>query len=185
MTWLIPVGILLLVGAWLGGAYNGLVGLRNQVQNAWAQIDVQLKRRHDLIPNLVEAVTGYTEHERETLDLVTRARYEAMQATGIPAQGAAENALSGALGKLMLIAEDHPDLKANQNFLSLQEELSSTEDQVSLARQLYNDAVMNYNTRIETIPNNLISGMLGFPRNDFFETTSPQEREVPKVGFKS
>ncbi len=180
---LIPIVIVVLILMWVVGAYNGLVKLRNQVKNAWSQIDVQLKRRHDLIPNLIETVKGYMSHEKETLELVTKARYQAVQAKGPAAQGAAEGQLNQALGRFMLIVENYPDLKANQNFLALQEELVSTENKVSFARQFYNDVAMRMNTRIESFPTNIIAGMFNFSQAEFFEVASAAEREVPKVSF--
>ena len=163
--------------------YNSLVRLRNQVKNAWSQIDVQLKRRHDLIPNLVETAKGYMKHERETLDSVTRARSQAVQANGIADQAKAENELSSAIGRFMLVVENYPDLKANQNFLSLQEELTSTENKVSFARQFYNDRVQAFNIKIESMPSNIIANLFNFKQAEFFEIEAPAEREVPKVKF--
>ena len=168
---------------WAIGAYNGLIALRQIVRNGWAQIDVQLKRRHDLIPNLVETVKGYATHERETLEKVVQARSNAVNASGPAAQGKAEGELGQALSRLMLVVEQYPDLKANQNFLALQEELTSTENKVSFARQAYNDSVMAYNTRIAVVPTNVIAGIFGFTPEEFFEITVAAEREVPKVSF--
>ena len=185
MAWLIPVGLIVVVGAWLAGTYNGLVRVRNMVKNAWAQIDVQLKRRHDLIPNLVETVKGYMQHEKETLEAVTKARYEAMQANGPQAQSAAEQQLTGALGRLMLLVENYPDLKANQNFQSLQEELVTTENKVSFARQFYNDAAMKFNTRIQVFPANIVANTFGFKEAEYFEVEDKEEREAPQVQFGS
>jgi LemA protein len=167
----------------MASMYNGLVRLRNQVRNSWAQIDVQLKRRHDLIPNLVETVKGFAGHEQETLDAVTKARYTAVDAKTVGEQSAAEQNLSGALGRLMLIVENYPDLKANQNFLALQAELSSTENEIGRARQQYNQTVMQMNTRVESFPTNLVAGMFGFKSEEFFEVTATEERDVPKVEF--
>ncbi|HOO17129.1 MAG TPA: LemA family protein, partial [Phycisphaerae bacterium] len=144
---LVVVAVLLLAFLWVIGTYNGLVRLRNQVKNAWAQIDVQLKRRHDLIPNLVETVKGYAKHERGTLDAVVQARARATGAQTVDDRIRSEGELSQALGRLMVVVEAYPDLKANQNFLALQEELTSTENKISFARQFYNDSVMQYNTR--------------------------------------
>jgi len=174
---------LLLIFAW--SSYNGLVRLRNQVKNAWAQIDVQLKRRHDLIPNLMETVKGYMKHERETLEAVTEARNLAQKAigTGVGAQGKAEGELTGALSRLLAVVENYPDLKANQNFLALQEELASTENKISFSRQYYNDSVLSYNNKIQMVPSNIIAGMFGFKTGEFFEVTVAAEREVPKVSF--
>jgi len=165
--------------------YNGLVRLRNQVKNAWAQIDVQLKRRHDLIPNLMETVKGYMKHERETLEAVTSARNLAQKAigTGVGAQAKAEGELSGALSRLLAVAENYPDLKANQNFLALQEELTSTENKISFSRQYYNDSVLTYNNKTQMVPSNVIAGMFGFKTGEFFEVTVAAEREAPKVSF--
>ena len=181
---IIAVGVVLaMVGA---GMYNGLVRLRNYVKNAWAQIDVQLKRRHDLIPNLVETVKGYAKHEKDTLENVIKARSQAVQAggSGAAAQGQAEQALTGALGRLMLVVEQYPDLKANQNFLGLQEELTSTENKIGFARQAYNDQVMHYNTKIQSVPTNIVAGMFKFTEEEFFELEDQAAREVPQVSFK-
>ncbi|GIU87985.1 MAG: LemA family protein [Acidimicrobiia bacterium] len=162
--------------------YNGLVRLRNRIDNAWSQIDVQLQRRHDLVPNLVETVKGYAAHERETLDAVVRARNAALEAQGPAAQAQAENVLTGALRQLFALAEAYPDLKANQNFLGLQEELTSTEDRVAYARQFYNDSVLNYNNRIQSVPSNLIANMFGFAPREYFEGDD-EARGVPRVQF--
>ena len=165
--------------------YNGLIGKRNEKDNAWSQIDVQLKRRHDLIPNLVETVKGYASHERETLDSVTSARNLAQGAVGkgVGAQSQAEAGLSGALSRLLAVEENYPDLKANQNFLALQEELSSTENKISFSRQYYNDAVLRYNNKVQMFPSNIVAGITGFKLGEFFEVEAPAEREVPKVSF--
>jgi LemA protein len=164
--------------------YNGLVRLRNRIDAAWSQIGVQLQRRHDLIPNLVETVKGYAAHERQTLDAVVQARNSAVQAqsAGPAAQAQAENVLTGALRQLFALAEAYPDLKANQNFLALQEELTTTEDRVAYARQFYNDAVLNYNTKIQSIPSNVIAGMFNFGPREFFEAEQGSA-EVPRVQF--
>ena len=168
---------------WIVGAYNGLVRLRNQLENAWAQIDVQLKRRHDLIPNLVETVKGYAKHERGTLEAVIQARNIAVNAKTVGERAEAENVLTGALKSLFAVAEAYPDLKANQNFLRLQEELASTENKVAFSRQFYNDSVMTYNTRIEIFPTNFIATMFNFGRREFFEVKAEAEREAPQVKF--
>jgi LemA protein len=160
--------------------YNGLVGLRNQVANAWAQIDVQLKRRHDLIPNLVGAVQGYLRHERELFERVAQARTRAQAARGAGAIGLAEGALSQAVGGLLAVMERYPDLKANQNVLALQEELVTTENRIGFARQLYNDLVARYNTRQQVFPVNLVAGGLGFRLAEFFQTDTA-ERQLPRV----
>jgi LemA protein len=149
--------------------YNGLVRLRNRIDNAWSQIDVQLKRRYDLIPNLVETVKGYAAHERQVFENVTQARANAINAQGPAQQAEAENALTGALRSLFAVAEAYPDLKANQNFLSLQEELTSTEDRVAYARQFYNDSVLSYNNKLQTFPRNVIAGMFNFEKREYFE----------------
>ena len=165
--------------------YNGLVRLRNQTKNAWAQIDVQLKRRHDLIPNLMETVKGYMAHERQTLEAVTNARNLAQGAvgTGVGAQSKAEAELSGALSRLLAVVENYPDLKANQNFLALQEELSSTENKIAFSRQYYNDSILRYNNKTQMFPSNMIAGMFRFVAGEFFEVEVAAEREVPKVSF--
>jgi LemA protein len=167
------------------GMYNGLVRLRNQVKNAWSQIDVQLKRRHDLIPNLVESAKGYMKFERETLEAVTQARNIATQvATGDVAQRAqAEGALGSALSRLLAVVERYPDLKANQNFQTLMEELSSTENKIAFSRQFYNDSVMRYNNQTQQFPSNIVASMGGFKASEFFEITVPEEKEPVKVNF--
>ena len=179
----IPILILIGIVLILVVMYNGLVRLRMQVKNAWAQIDVQLKRRHDLIPNLVETVKGYAAHEKDTLQNVTEARNAARSASGVAQQAQAEGKLSRALMNLFAVAESYPDLKANQNFLALQEELSSTENKIAFARQFYNDAVMNYNTKIQSVPTNIIAGMFNFKEEQMFEIEDAAERDVPKVSF--
>ncbi len=167
--------------------YNGLVGLRNQVKNAWAQIDVQLKRRHDLIPNLVETVKGYAAHERGTLEAVTNARNLAQSVAssgaGVAERAKAEGELSSALARLLAVVENYPNLKANQNFLALQEELTSTENKISFSRQYYHDSVLNYNNKTQMFPSNIIAGISGFKQSEFFEVKTTEEREAPKVSF--
>ncbi|MBE0479719.1 MAG: LemA family protein [Dehalococcoidia bacterium] len=167
------------------GTFNSLVRLRNQVRNAWAQIDVQLKRRHDLIPNLVETVKGYMEFERATLEAVTNARNLAEKArgTGAENQARAENELTGALTRLLAVVENYPDLKANKNFLALQEELTSTENKIAFSRQFYNDSVLGYNNRTQMFPSNVVAGIAGFKPGEFFEVTVLEEREAPRVSF--
>jgi len=179
------IAVAIIIVLIIAGIYNGLVGARNQVKNAWAQIDVQLKRRHDLIPNLTETVKGYMQHERGTLEAVTNARNMAIKAvdSGVAAQAKAEGELSQALGRLFAVAENYPDLKASQNFMALQEELTSTENKISFARQFYNDRVMVFNTRIETIPANVVANMGGFQKAEFFEVQAAAEREAPQVKF--
>ena len=165
--------------------YNGLVRLRNQVKNAWAQIDVQLKRRYDLIPNLVETVRGYMKHERETLEAVTKARNLAQQSasSGAAERAKAESELGSALARLLVVVERYPDLKANQNFLALQEELTSTENKISFSRQFYNDSVLKLNNQTQMFPSNMVARMTGFKAAEFFETTVAEERKAPKVSF--
>ncbi len=192
----IALAVIVAVVIWAIAIYNGLVQLRNRFKNAFAQIDVQLKRRYDLIPNLVEAAKGYLTHERETLEKVIAARGAAMGAAqkaaaapGDPAamQGLAqaEGALGGALGRLMAVFEAYPDLKANQNILQVQEELTSTENKIAFARQAYNDSVMEYNTKRESFPDTVFAGMFGFTPATLLEATeSAEERKAPKVSFK-
>lgn len=179
------IGLVVILGLAAVGMYNGLVKLRNRVDNAWAQIDVQLKRRHDLIPNLVETVKGYASHEKETLDAVIQARNSAIasQNAGNVAETAqAENALTGTLKSLFALSESYPDLKANQNFLQLQEELTSTEDRIAYARQFYNDEVRKYNTKIQTVPTNFVAGIGNFKEREYFEIAEG-EGEPVKVDF--
>ena len=180
---LIVLGILGLLVLVLIGIYNGLVGSRNQVDNAWAQIDVQLKRRHDLIPNLVETAKGYMKHERETFETITKARSAAMGAKTVSEASQAEGQLADALSKFMLVVENYPELKANQNFLALQEELTGTENKIAFARQNYNDQVLFYNNRTQMFPSNVVAGMFAFTKRDFFEVETALEREPPKVSF--
>ena len=164
--------------------YNSLISKKNQVKNAWAQIEVQLKRRYDLIPNLMETVKGYMAHERATLEAVVKARQIAMSGKGdAQSQANAENILSGTLKSLFAVAENYPDLKANQNFLALQEELTTTENKISFARQFYNDCVMTYNTEKEVFPNNIIVEVFRFENFSMFEIADNEERQAPKVQF--
>ncbi len=179
---LIVLGILVILGLVVAGMYNGLVKLRNKVENAWAQIDVQLKRRFDLIPNLVETVKGYAAHEKETLDAVITARNVGMNASGPQEQAAADNMLTGALKSVFALSEAYPDLKANQNFLNLQEELTSSEDRISYARQFYNDTVNRYNTKIQTFPSAAVAGMFNFSSREYFEAEGDARGPV-KVQF--
>jgi LemA protein len=182
MMWALgAVGVVVLLALFFVGIYNGLVRNRNEKDNAWSQIDVQLRRRHDLIPNLVESVKGYAKHEQSTFDSVIQARNQAISAKGPAEAGQAEGVLGAALGKLFALSEAYPDLKANQNFLALQEELSSTENRIGFARQAYNDAAMRYNNAREVFPANLMSG--GFPRAQMFEIEVASERNVPQVKF--
>ncbi len=182
-AFMIFVIIVIVVAVYAVQIYNALVRLRNQVKNAWSQIDVQLKRRHDLIPNLIETVKGYMTHEKETLENITKARSAAVDASSINDKSLAESQLSGALGKFNLVVENYPDLKANQNFLELQEELTATENKISFARQAYNDQVLAYNNKIEMFPSNILAGMFNFVKEEFFEIEVKTERNVPKVQF--
>ena len=162
--------------------YNSLIRLRNQVDNSWAQIDVQLKRRSNLIPNLVETVKGYMKHEKSTLENVTKARTSMMNATGVKESADASNMLSDALKSLFAVSENYPDLKASQNFIQLQEEISGTENKIAYARQHYNDMVMLFNTKIQTIPNNIIAGTFNFKEKELFEANEEEKKNV-KVSF--
>jgi len=172
-----------LVAVAMIGVYNSLIRLRNLVDNAWSQIDVQLKRRHDLIPNLVETAKGYMKHERETFEAITKARAAAMGAQNVAESARAEGHLAEALSKFMLVVENYPELKANTNFLALQEELTSTENKIAFARQNYNDQVLGYNNQTQMFPSNILAGMFGFSKRDFFEVENAAEREAPRVSF--
>jgi LemA protein len=194
ITLIVLVVVVFLAVIVIAGMYNRLVTLRNRYKNAFSQIDVQLKRRYDLIPNLVEVAKGYIKHERETLEAVIKARnaayaagQQAARSPGEPqamtALGGAEGQLTGALGRLFAVAEAYPDLKANQNMLALQEELSATENKIAFARQAYNDAVMGYNTQREVFPTTVIASMFNFQAANLFEVEQPAEREAPKVSF--
>jgi len=190
------IAVVVALVAWAIAIYNGLVTLRNRYKNAFAQIDVQLKRRYDLIPNLVETVKGYIKHERETLEAVIQARNTAVGAAqaasanpGNPAAmqalGQAEGTLTGMLGRMFMLAEAYPDLKANQNIMQVQEELTSTENKIAFARQAYNDSVMEYNTKRESFPDTIFAGMFGFTAATLLEATeNAEERKAPKVSFK-
>lgn len=181
---LVIIGIIVGVAAYVISMYNSWVKLKNQVKNAWAQIDVQLKRRHDLIPNLIETVKGYMTHERDTLENITKARSQAVTAEGVGDKAKAEGELTQALGKFNLVVENYPDLKANQNFLALQEELTSTENKISFSRQNYNDRVLFYNNKIQSFPSNVMAGMFNFKEEEeFFEIEEESERKAPKVSF--
>jgi len=180
---IIVVAVIVLLIVLIIGIYNALIRLRNQVDNSWSQIDVQLKRRHDLIPNLVETAKGYMKHERQTFEAITQARSQAMGAKTVSEASKAEGALGEALSKFMLVVENYPELKANQNFLSVQEELTSTENKISFARQSYNDQVLFFNNKIQMFPSNIIANVFNFAKRDFFELEVAAEREVPKVSF--
>jgi LemA protein len=173
------VALILLFLVWM---YNKLVRLRNRTQNAWAQVNVQLRRRYDLIPNLVEAVKGYAAHERGTFDEVTRARTAAQQAQTVPEQAQAENALTAAIGRLFAVAEAYPQLRATENFQQLQQQLSDTEQKIAVSRQVYNDTVLTYNNGIQTVPTNIVAGLFHFEPRTFFEIEDPV-REAPRVQF--
>ncbi len=177
---LIIIGVVIVAAI---GIYNGLIVLRNRCQNAWSQVDVQLRRRYDLIPNLVETVKGYAKHEREVFERVTQARAQAINASTVKEQGQAENMLTGALKTLFAVAENYPDLKANQNFLLLQEELSGTESKIAYARQFYNDTVMKFNQKQQVFPSNIIANMFNFKERDYFEIEEPEARGPVKVSF--
>ena len=180
---LIALGVVVLILLWFMAAYNGLVRLRNGVRNAWSQIDVQLKRRHDLIPNLVEVVKDYMSFEQEVLENVTKARNVAMGANTPGDAAKAEAGLTRALNGLYAVMENYPDLKANQNVSQLQEELTSTENKIAFARQYYNDSVMTYNTRTQVMPTNIVANLTGFTQEQFFQTAE-EEKEVPKVNLR-
>ena len=169
MITIVVVGVAVLLLLYVIVTYNALVRLRNRIENAWAQIDVQLRRRYDLIPNLVETVKGYAAHEKGTFEAVTQARANAINAQGPVEQARAENMVTGALKPLFAVSEAYPDLKANENFLALQEELSGTEGRISYARQYYNDAVLRLNTKIQSFPSNILAGMFGFKEHEYFE----------------
>jgi LemA protein len=176
------LGLIVLLVFWFVLVYNSLVVLRNRVKEAWSDIDVQLKRRHDLIPNLVETVKGYASHERETFEKVIQARNMAMSAQGVKEKGEAENMLSGMLKSVFALSENYPDLKASQNFLELQRELSDTENKIQSARRFYNGNVLELNTRIETVPSNIVASIFSFKQAEFFQI-GEEEKAVPKVGF--
>jgi LemA protein len=184
VTLIVILVIVVGLGLFVVSVYNGLVRARNEVKNAWSSIEVQLKRRHDLIPNLVETVKGYAAHERGTLDAVVKARQQAVSFTGsVEERGKVENMLTQSLRSLFAVTEAYPDLKANQNFIKLQEELSGTENKIGFARQYYNDATMRYKNRIEMFPSNVIAGMFNFQPEPFFQVEEPGERAVPQVKF--
>ena len=185
IAFFILLGLIAVLVGWVVGIYNSLVGLRNRVKEAWAQVDVQLKRRFDLIPNLMETVKGYMNHERETLEAVTQARaaISGAGAGNMAERMDAEGGLTAALGRLFAVSESYPDLKASTNFLSLQEELASTENKISFARQFYNETVMRMNNKVQMFPSNIIAGMFNFTAEAFFEVEDEAERAAPKVDF--
>ncbi len=184
MSLIVLLGLLVVLAVFLVSLYNGLVRARNEVKNAWSSIDVQLKRRHDLIPNLIETVKGYAAHERGTLDAVVKARQQAVAFTGgVEERAKLENALTQSLRSLFALAEAYPDLKANQSFLALQEELAATENKIGFSRQYYNDAAMRYKNRVEMFPSNVVANMFNFKAEPFFQLEEAADRAVPKVAF--
>lgn len=181
---LICLSVIIFIGVFAISLYNRLVRGRNEVKNAWSAIDVQLKRRHDLIPNLIDVVKGYASHERQTLDAVTKARQDAIKSSAnIEARAKAENALSTSLRSLLALSEAYPNIKANESFIALQSELMATENKIGFARQYYNDNVLRYNNRVETFPGNIVAGMYNFKIASFFQLEKAGEREAPKVNF--
>ena len=184
MVWaLLVIAVLVLLGLALVVLYNRLVRLRNRTENAWSQVDVQLRRRYDLIPNLVETVKGYASHERGTFEEVTAARTRAQEANGLADQAQAENALTAAIGRLFAVAEAYPELRASENFQQLQAELAGTEDKIRVARQVYNDTVLSYENARETVPTNIVAGLFRFEAREYFELEEPAAREAPRVSF--
>lgn len=182
LIWIIIVAAVVIV-LWFIGVYNGLIRLKNRTDEAWSDIDVQLKRRYDLIPNLIETVKGYASHEKELLENVTKARTQAMNANTPEAKGEAENMLSSTLKTLFAVAENYPQLRASENFAKLQDELSDTENKIQAARRFYNGNVRDFNTKLQVFPNNLVAGMLGFKEREFFEIENETERDNVKVQF--
>ena len=185
MIWvvIIIVAVLALLLLLLVYLYNKLVRLRNRTQNAWAQVNVQLRRRYDLIPNLVESVKGYAAHERGTFEEVTRARTAAQEARTVPEQAQAENALTAAIGRLFAVAEAYPELRATENFQQLQAQLEETESKIAVSRQVYNDAVLTYDNALETVPTNIVGSLFSFQPREYFEVEEPAAREAPRVQF--
>jgi LemA protein len=180
---LVIVAIVLLLAILIVVLYNRLVRLRNRAENAWAQVDVQLRRRYDLIPNLVETVKGYASHERATFEEVTKARTAAQQAQTVQEQAKAENILTEAIGRLFAVAEQYPELRATENFQQLQGQLEETEGKIAVSRQVYNDAVLTYDTALETVPTNIVGGTFNFEAREYFEVEEPAAREAPRVQF--
>jgi LemA protein len=184
VLWLwIVIAIVVVLALVVVAIYNRLVPLRNRVENAWAQVDVQLRRRYDLIPNLVEAVKGYASHERATFEEVTKARTAAQQAQTVEEQGQAENLLTQAIGRLFAVAEQYPELRATENFQQLQSQLEETETKIAVSRQVYNDAVLTYDTALETVPTNIVGNLFSFEARQYFEVEEPAAREAPRVQF--
>ncbi len=180
---IILLAVVVVALIWFFGQYNSLVGLKVRIENSWSQIDVQLKRRHDLIPNLVETVKGYMAHEKDTLERVIKARTQAIDASSIKDKAQAENFLTQTLRSLFAVVERYPDLKANQNVLKLQDELTSTENKIAFARQYYNDEVGRFNTKIQIVPTNIVAAIGGFAKKEFFEIEDKAQREAPQVKF--
>jgi LemA protein len=180
---IVVVAVLVLLGLFLVLLYNRLVQLRNRTENAWAQVDVQLRRRYDLIPNLVETVKGYASHERATFEEVTKARTAAQTAQTVQDQAQAENVLTAAIGRLFAVAEDYPELRASENFQQLQAQLEETESKIAVARQIYNDTVLTYDTALESVPTNFVASMFNFRPRAYFEIEEPGAREAPRVQF--
>lgn len=183
MSGLIVLGVVVAVVLFFVAIYNSLISLRNRSEQAWSDVDVQLKRRYDLIPNLVETVKGYASHEKDTFEKVIQARNSAMGASGPAEQAQSENFLQSALKSLFALSESYPDLKANQNFLDLQNDLSEIEDKIQMARRYYNAVVRDLNTKIETVPNNIVANKFGFSKKEYFELDSPEEKVTPQVSF--
>ena len=184
MLWLVIIGVIVVVAALIVVAlYNRLVRLRNRAENAWAQVDVQLRRRYDLIPNLVETVKGYASHERATFEEVTKARTAAQQAQTVGEQAQAENLLTQAIGRLFAVAEAYPELRATENFQQLQAQLEETESKIAVSRQVYNDAVLTYDNALETVPTNIVGSVFNFQEREYFEVEEPAAREAPRVQF--
>jgi LemA protein len=182
-VWLVILGAIVLLALILVGLYNKLVRLRNRCENAWAQVDVQLRKRYDLIPNLVEAVKGYAAHERQVFEEVTKARTAAQQAQGVQQQAQAENALTAAIGRLFAVAEAYPELRATENFQQLQAQLTEVEGDIAVSRQVYNDTVLSYENALETVPTSIIAGMFNFRPREYFEVEEAAIREAPQVSF--
>ena len=182
-VWLVILGAIVLLVLIVVGMYNKLVRLRNRCENAWAQVDVQLRKRYDLIPNLVEAVKGYAAHERGVFEEVTEARTRAQQAQGVQEQAQAENALTAAIGRLFAVAEAYPELRATENFQQLQAQLTEVEGDIAVSRQVYNDTVLTYDTALETVPTSIIAGIFNFREREYFEVEEAAIREAPQVSF--
>src|SRR6266508_1927762 len=177
---IVMIAVILLLALGVGVIYNRLVRLRNRSENSWAQVDVQLRRRYDLVPNLVEAVKGYAAHERGVFEEVTKARTAAQQAQGVEQQAQAENMLTAAIGRLFAVAEAYPELRASENFRELQGQLEETEGKIAIARQVYNDTVLTYDTALESVPTNIVAGMFNFDARPYFEIEEPAAREAPQ-----